>query len=81
MAEVPLTTVRIAAAELGAGAARLLLRRLEGDASPPQEIVVPVDLVIRASCGARVGEDAAQPYEPAHAAQDAGLALQTSLEA
>ena len=41
-----------AAAELGAGAARVLLRRLEGDLSPPSETVVPVELVVRASCGA-----------------------------
>jgi LacI family transcriptional regulator len=52
VAEVPLTTVRIPAAELGAGAARQLLRRMEGDQSPPSETVVPVELVVRASCGA-----------------------------
>jgi DNA-binding LacI/PurR family transcriptional regulator len=80
MAEVPLTAVRIAAPDLGAGAARLLLRRLEGDASPPQEVVVPVELVVRASCGARMGDAAAQPYEPAHAAQDAGVALRAALD-
>jgi LacI family transcriptional regulator len=80
MAEVPLTTVRISAPQLGAGAARLLLRRLEGDASAPQETIVPVELVIRASCGARAGEGAEQPYEAAHAAQDAGLALQAALD-
>jgi LacI family transcriptional regulator len=80
MAEVPLTTVRIAAPALGAGAARLLLRRLEGDASPPQEVVVPVELVVRASCGAWIGDAAAQPYEPAHALHDAGKALQAALD-
>jgi GntR family transcriptional regulator of arabinose operon len=82
MADVPLTTVRIAAAELGAGAARLLLRRLEGDASPPQETVIPVSLVVRASCGARSGAatGAGEPYQLAHAAQDAGIALQAALD-
>jgi DNA-binding LacI/PurR family transcriptional regulator len=80
VAEVPLTTVRIAAAELGAAAARLLLRRLEGDTSPPQRVEVPVALVVRASCGARTGRDASDPYEPADAAQDAAAALEAVLD-
>ena len=78
VAEVPLTTVRISAAALGANAARLLLRRLEGDVSPPIEKVVPVELVVRASCGARSGEDAAEPYDVA--ARDVALALEAALE-
>jgi hypothetical protein len=41
---------------------------------------VPVELVVRASCGARVGGAAAQPYELAHAAQDAEMALQAALD-
>jgi DNA-binding LacI/PurR family transcriptional regulator len=80
VAEVPLTTVRISASELGATAARLLLRRREGDASPPREVVLPVELIVRASCGARTGEHAVDRYQPAHAAQDAGLALEAALE-
>jgi DNA-binding LacI/PurR family transcriptional regulator len=80
VADVPLTTVRINAADLGAGAARLLLGRLEGDRSPPQQTVVPVELIVRASCGARTGEDAIHPYEPVHAAQDAVLALEAALD-
>src|SRR5687768_213418 len=80
VAEVPLTTVRIAAAELGASAARLLLRRLEGDVSPARELVLPVELVVRASCGARTGENATHPYEPAHATRDAARALEAALE-
>jgi DNA-binding LacI/PurR family transcriptional regulator len=80
VAEVPLTTVRIPAAELGASAARLLLRRVEGDASPPVERVVPVELVVRASCGARTGDHTDGPYEAAHAARDAETALEAALE-
>lgn len=53
LAPVPLTTVRIDAAALGAAAAKVLLRRLDGDHSPLHEQVLPVQLVIRASCGAR----------------------------
>ena len=65
--DVPLTTVRIDARALGAETARLLLRRLEGDRSPPQHIVLPVELVVRASCGvqiARMHHQAEQPSAP-----------------
>ncbi len=54
LVDVPLTTVHIPAAALGEAAARLLLRRLEGDQSPPMEVVIPVRLVVRESCGARL---------------------------
>lgn len=53
LVDVPLTTVRISAPALGENATRLLLHRLEGDTSPPTRVVVPVRLVVRASCGAR----------------------------
>ncbi|MBI3969934.1 MAG: GntR family transcriptional regulator [Chloroflexi bacterium] len=78
--EVPLTTVRLDARAMGEEVARVLLRRLEGNASPPREVVLPVALVVRASCGARTGVQAPDPYQPAHAAQDAAVALQAALE-
>jgi hypothetical protein len=39
-----------------------------------------VQLVVRASCGARTSRDAADPYEPADATQDAVVALQPALD-
>lgn len=61
LVDVPLTTVHIPAAALGEAAARLLLRRLEGDQSPPMEVVIPVRLVVRESCGARLQGMVLQP--------------------
>lgn len=81
--EVPLTTVRLDACAMGAEVARVLLRRLEGDAAAPRQIVLPVALVVRASCGARTGRrsmESMDPYEPAHAVQDAAVALQAALD-
>ena len=79
LVEPPLTTVCTNAAALGAEAARLLLDRLTGDQSPPRHVVLPVHLVVRASCGARTGRLAADPYGLVHAAQDAAAALQAAL--
>lgn len=46
----PLTAVRIAARELGARASELLLGQL-AQPGPPQEVRVPVELIVRRSCG------------------------------
>ena len=46
---VPLTTVAQDPYTMGFEAARQLLKRIEGDNSPPRKIVLPVKLVIRAS--------------------------------
>jgi LacI family transcriptional regulator len=43
----PPTTVSYDAAELGREAARLLARRLDGDARPVQRVILPTDLVVR----------------------------------
>ena len=45
----PLTVVSYDPAELGRRAAQLLLRRLDGDASPAQRIVLQTELVVRGS--------------------------------
>lgn len=47
----PLTTVHVDAEELGRAATRLIFKRLQEPALPPQEIFVPSELVIRSSTG------------------------------
>lgn len=49
----PLTTVNVAIAELGRRAFELLERRMHDPAHDAQNEVLPTNLVIRASCGAR----------------------------
>lgn len=48
----PLTTVRQPIYELGRVAVHLLLRQLEEGTREPQRVILPVELVIRSSCGA-----------------------------
>ncbi len=57
----PLTTVRQDIRAVGQSAARLLLQRITYPDAKPQNVVLPVQLVIRQSCGvsARRTEDAA----------------------
>ncbi len=53
----PLTVVRQPARDLGRIAAEMLLRRLHGDADEgPQSIVLQPELVVRGSCGRKVGD-------------------------
>ena len=47
----PLTTIRQHNHEMGARATEMLLRILEGDSVEPQ-VYLPVELVVRQSCGA-----------------------------
>jgi LacI family transcriptional regulator len=47
----PLTTVRVPLYETGATAMRLLLERIAAPASEPRRVLLPVELVIRQSCG------------------------------
>jgi LacI family transcriptional regulator len=47
LGEMPVTVVAYDAAELGRAAAELLARRLAGDESPPQRVVLPTTLVVR----------------------------------
>lgn len=48
-----LTTICISARRIGEEAAQLLLRRIRSPDSPPETVVLPPQLVVRASCGAR----------------------------
>ena len=51
--EPPLTTMTLPMRAIGEQAARLLLARIEGDkTTPPRHILLPAELVVRASCGA-----------------------------
>lgn len=49
----PLTTMTLPMRALGEQAARLLLDRIAGDTSPRKNILLPTELTIRDSCGAR----------------------------
>ena len=51
--QIPLTTVNQERTEIGVRAAHLLLSRIDGRQGKPEHIVVPTNLVIRESCGAR----------------------------
>jgi len=54
-----LTTVRQPTRELGRAAARMLLDRINGQASETDELILPCELVIRESCGCPAGTSAA----------------------
>jgi LacI family transcriptional regulator len=47
----PLSTVRIPFAETGARAVELLLERIGGAPPPTEPVLLPVELVVRESCG------------------------------
>ncbi len=49
--EPALTTVRQPIEQLGATATDLLLKLIEGEVQEPQHVILPTQLVIRASCG------------------------------
>ncbi|MDV5141632.1 LacI family DNA-binding transcriptional regulator [Chimaeribacter arupi] len=46
-----LTTISVAAREIGRTAGELLFRRMQGNDEPPKRIILPPTLVIRGSCG------------------------------
>src|SRR3984885_6743826 len=54
----PLTTVRVPLAETGRQAVELLLRSIAGEPVPERTPLLPVELIVRDSCGA------SQPPEP-----------------
>ncbi len=47
----PLTAVAYDAEELGRRAAAVVVRRLDGDEGPPELVIEPTTLVVRASSG------------------------------
>ena len=51
-ADPPLTTVRQDKFGIGAAAATALVGMIESEAAPPPALVLPVELVVRRSCGA-----------------------------
>jgi LacI family transcriptional regulator len=53
----PLTTMTLPMRAIGEQAARLLLRRIDGDTSPHQNILLTTELTVRASCGASLREN------------------------
>lgn len=52
----PLTTMTLPMRAIGEQAARLLLSRIDGNKSPCQNILLPTELTVRASCGASIRE-------------------------
>jgi DNA-binding LacI/PurR family transcriptional regulator len=50
----PLTTVAQPCQDLGLRAGHLLINRIEGQTGAPKHIVLPTNLIVRESCGARV---------------------------
>jgi LacI family transcriptional regulator len=53
LVQPPLTTIRQDKAGIGSAAAVALVRMIEEPAAAPPVVTVPVELVVRASCGAR----------------------------
>ena len=63
-ADPPLTTVRQDKLGIGAAAATALVGMIESEAAPPPALVLPVELVVRRSCGAQSGGTLAAPRRP-----------------
>jgi DNA-binding LacI/PurR family transcriptional regulator len=54
---VPLTTLHQNCAEMGAVALSAMLDRLQSPSTPPKEIFLPCELVVRESCGAHLSRN------------------------
>ena len=54
-ADPPLTTVRQDKFGIGAAAATALVEMIESETAPPPALVLPVELVVRRSCGSQSG--------------------------
>jgi DNA-binding LacI/PurR family transcriptional regulator len=64
----PLTTVRAPTEQVGREAVRLLLAAIAGEPAPAQPVLLPVELVIRQSCGANVSVIDGSPWGNEHTA-------------
>jgi LacI family transcriptional regulator len=53
----PLTTIRQSPDRLGSAAVRLLLELLDDPAAGPRRVVLPSEIVVRASCGAHLNHE------------------------
>ena len=53
---VPLTTVRQPCRQISEVAVRIMLERLENPQLPPRQVLLPVELMVRQSCGAGLGQ-------------------------
>jgi LacI family transcriptional regulator len=77
MCEPPMTTVRQSATDMGRATVRLLLDQLSSDATrelTPQNVKLPVELVVRESCGAQYRALTAQMAQHTQAARTAAPA-------
>jgi LacI family transcriptional regulator len=64
----PLTSLRVPFAETGEKAVDLLLRRIAGEPIPDEPVLLPVELIVRESCG--TGQPRSTP--PARTGLEAG---------
>jgi LacI family transcriptional regulator len=55
----PLTTIRQDIFEHGRQGARMLIEKIENPSCPPERVVIPVQLVVRESCGAKLASSRA----------------------
>lgn len=55
--EPPLTTVRQRPHQLGAAAVTLLLDLLADPTGPPKRVILPTELIVRASCGSHLNQE------------------------
>jgi LacI family transcriptional regulator len=62
MTQPALTTVRMPIPEMGALAARMLIDLLDGKTDFPEQVVLPVSLTVRQSCGANAAPAAPLPF-------------------
>ena len=62
MLRVPLTTISSSRRDMGQHAANLLIQLIEGksDGAKSQNVVLPLELIIRDSCGARAKATSSQ---------------------
>jgi len=68
----PLTTLSTGARQIGGEAARLVLRRIADRGAPSERVIMPAQLVIRASCGSGAEGAAPAGADPERVGTDGG---------